>query len=837
MLPKRISILLVLISTIIVQASNTQLAAREDISVMVTVPNLADFGIQVEEISPPQPLMLDTAVFQSQPNYPTKLTANNDPFPLGPFAPAGHFEMLLFGDSVNLVVGPSDILIGYNEYGILSTNAGISWRLIEDDWPLTTIKHANMPPTANEPIFVVNGHGNLLRSLNNGKSWEHVAQNVYHVQQSVYSPTYQQDRLIFAVEFSGNNRLARSVDRGQNWTTNNIPYLVQIALAPDFNQSQLMLGSRWNAVYRSTDGGYNWQPANEGLNLAQGNVIRDILFSPGHTASSVAYAVTDFGVYKSQTGGQNWQPFLPFLIKKFTLHPNYPHVPTFFMIAAVTVNGEQFDVLFRSDNDGQTYQALAANVSDFGLSSQYATNSNLYAMIPTGLIYSNNNGATWYIMSYSIGKSYPKQLLASPNMAADSTLYFVTTRYQGDTIQQEVWHTNTLGFNWQKLPVPRENSHEIYFAISPNFATDQTLMLLTFAYQQWNELYRSTDGGNSWHLLNAQLPFADATALKISPNYAQDQTIFVASYFDHGLFRSQNNGQTWQNIFPDKFLRDFAIAPDYPSDNRLFVSIQNQGIARSDNGGGTWLPATYPSFYNNLQIALSPNFQSDNTLLAMNGESSGGGVWRSTDAGNSWQEASTNQMANFHHTLSISEQFDKDQTAVVGIETRGIFMTEDAGENWFHLNGIKRLQGSTTIPQNTSAVAYWQGRPTPILVDRTGYYFYLWPTSTSAAFSCQNLLLESDIPQSATIAVSAKSVGHVGWQLHNHDIPWLSVAQMSGMTPAYPQVQIDTANLTEPAQATLTLDIYLSYRQKQTHTFPVFVPCFAQNLPLISRTR
>lgn len=361
--------------------------------------------------------------------------------------------------------------------------------------------------------------------------------------------------------------------------------------------------------------------------------------------------------------------------------------------------------------------------------------------------------------------------------------------------------------------------------------------MLTFAFQQWSELHRSTDGGNSWHLLNAHLPFAGATALKISPNYAQDQTIFVASYFDQGLFRSQDSGQTWQNIVPNKFLRDFAMAPDYPSDNRLFVSIQNEGIARSEDGGATWLPATHPHIYNNLQIALSPNFQSDDTLFAMNGHSSGGGAWRSTDAGNSWQQVSDDHISNFYQTLSISEQFGQDQTAIVGVEMRGIFMTENAGEDWFQLNGIKRLRGSTTIPRITSAVASWGGRSIPILVDRTGYYFYLWPAPTGAAFSCQNLVLESANPQSATIVVSANSNGPVGWQIHNHDIPWLSVAQMSGMTPTYSQVQIDTSNLTEPTQATLTLDVYLSYRQKQTHTFSVFAPCFSQNLPFVSHTR
>jgi len=823
--------LLILIGTIMLHIGTTNLIAKEQMAGSGTVPTLADLGVQLTEIQSPRPLPLSTAVTQVQSRFPNQSEANIGQFPLEPFAPAGHFEMLLFSNSTNLAVGPNDLLIGYHQYGILSSNRGISWRLIEDNHAPTTIGHAGMPPSESEPIFVVNGHGHLLRSLDKGQSWEQVAQNLYHIQQAVYSPSYERDGLIFAYN---SNELARSNNRGETWTINPIPNLQRIAVASNFVDSQIVLGSRWDAVYISTDGGYGWQLANNGLHLEQGNVIYDILFSPNHASDNFVYAVTRYGVYRTRTNGLDWWRILPFSIKKFALHPNFPNVPTFFMIATVQIDGQLFDALFRSDDNGQTFRGLALGVTDFGLSSQYVANQSLYAMVPEGLIYSNDNGSTWYIMSQSLGNADPQQLVASPNMAVDRTVYLVLARHNG-LVHHEVWRSSSLGLSWQKLPIPKADSHDIFLAISPNFAVDQTIMLLVFAHQQWSELYRSTDGGNSWHLLKDQLPFGDASAFQLSPNYAQDQTIFVASHFDHGLFRSQNNGQTWQNLAPDKFLRDFAIAPEYPTDNRLFISIANQGISQSNNGGVTWSSPTHPSFQSNLQIVLSPNLRNDNTLFVMNGHDSGGGVWRSEDTGLSWTPASNDQMTYFQNTISLSDQFTQDQTAVVGVQNRGLFMTENGGDDWFRLDGSNLFGLGTTIPRTLSTVTYWQALPRPILLDKTGYYFYFWPSQTSAGFSCQNLQLESDESQWAMIAVGANTVQPLGWHLHNHDIPWLFAAPPAGMTPTYPQAQIDTANLFEPAQATLTLDVYLSYRQRQSHTFSAFVPCYGQNLPAVRK--
>jgi hypothetical protein len=165
----------------------------------------------------------------------------------------------------------------------------------------------------------------------------------------------------------------------------------------------------------------------------------------------------------------------------------------------------------------------------------------------------------------------------------------------------------------------------------------------------------------------------------------------------------------------------------------------------------------------------------------MDGGTSGGGVWRSENAGNSWIPAFNDQMTYFQNTMSLSEHFVQDQALIVGVEYRGLFMTENAGNDWFRLDGSNLYGGGTTVPRSLSALVYWQGLPRPIMLDKTGYYFYFWPSQTSAGFSCQNLFLERGEPQLASIGVSANSVWPVGWHLYDHDLPWLGIPQTTGM--------------------------------------------------------
>ncbi len=69
-----------------------------------------------------------------------------------------------------------------------------------------------------------------------------------------------------------------------------------------------MLAGDGNAgLYRSTDGGSTWQPANAGRSTSTGlidNVVRTVWYVPG--SPSVALVCGGTGIYRSTDGGQNW---------------------------------------------------------------------------------------------------------------------------------------------------------------------------------------------------------------------------------------------------------------------------------------------------------------------------------------------------------------------------------------------------------------------------------------------------------------------------------------------------------------------------------------------------
>ena len=203
-----------------------------------------------------------------------------------------------------------------------------------------------------------------------------------------------------------------------------------------------------------------------------------------------------------------------------------------------------------------------------------------------------------------------------------------------------------------------------------------------------DHLYRSTDGGRTW------LVGLDANALRVgfSSNYAQDHTLYAAPVrFPvsplHRRRRDLGNvplastpadsclplsgrggrqhavpGAVWRAArlrSPAGFVllrrwrrfvgapghrpvNDIALSPRYADDRTLFVARTsykaNYGLFKSTDGGHTWaarseglylMAAPPPAI-----IVFSPGYPADPTLFCR----STGLAYRSTDAGDSWQQ-------------------------------------------------------------------------------------------------------------------------------------------------------------------------------------------------------
>ncbi len=101
----------------------------------------------------------------------------------------------------------------------------------------------------------------------------------------------------------------KSTDGGTTWQPANsgIGNPGVSSLAIDSNTpSTLYAGTHGGGVYKSTDSGETWQPANEGLPVGVHNSALALVIDP--LKPGTVYAATNKGVYKSTEGGASWQP-------------------------------------------------------------------------------------------------------------------------------------------------------------------------------------------------------------------------------------------------------------------------------------------------------------------------------------------------------------------------------------------------------------------------------------------------------------------------------------------------------------------------------------------------
>jgi len=126
--------------------------------------------------------------------------------------------------------------------------------------------------------------------------------------------------------------------------------------------------------------------------------------------------------------------------------------------------------------------------------------------------------------------------------------------------------------------------------------------------------------------------------LVVSPNFSKDQLVFASS--TAGLFKSTDAGRTWSGLTVSPSLADvpvsaLGVSPDFADDRMIIVSLKGQGLYRSSDGGGTFVPIGRDLLEKNFDLKLiefSPGFSVDGVIYGASDEV----LLKSLDAGSSW---------------------------------------------------------------------------------------------------------------------------------------------------------------------------------------------------------
>ncbi|HKR13626.1 MAG TPA: SBBP repeat-containing protein [Pyrinomonadaceae bacterium] len=219
-------------------------------------------------------------------------------------------------------------------------------------------------------------------------------------------------------------------------------------------------------------------------------------------------------------------------------------------------------------------------------------------------------------------------------------------------------------------------------------------------------LFRSTDGAANWN--NDTSGFKDAGIADIAINPAQPSILYAATFT--GVFKSTNSGRTWSpsnNGLQSLFVNRVVVDPATPS--RIYAvtngpNFATAGIYRSLDGGNTWTRASNGiSNTTLLGLAIDPVNPATLYLSAL-----GRGMYKSTNGGDSWTLVGNPTVTNsnfivvdpFNHTTIYATDFNN--------EIGGIFRSTDAGATWERI-GSTQLGGGgrfVAVSPHTPGLVY-----------------------------------------------------------------------------------------------------------------------------------
>ena len=229
-------------------------------------------------------------------------------------------------------------------------------------------------------------------------------------------------------------------------------------------------------------------------------------------------------------------------------------------------------------------------------------------------------------------------------------------------------------------------------------------------------VYKSTDGGRTWR--SSGLRGAGQIA-KIRVHPTNPDLLYAAVIgnpfgpsADRGVFRSRDGGASWQKIFfvsAKTGVADLAMDPTNPrvlyaaawTGQRLPWTIisgsAESGLYKSTDGGDSWvkLSGGLPSgVVGKIGIAISPA-NPDRVWAMVEAEPSVAGLYRSDNAGQSWQRFETKQkrrlyQRSWYFTTVFADPKNANALYVLNVDS---FHSEDGGRSFEAIKGLPHGDG------------------------------------------------------------------------------------------------------------------------------------------------
>lgn len=497
-----------------------------------------------------------------------------------------------------------------------------------------------------------------------------------------------------------------------------------IRMRPD--NPDVMLVTDANAgVFKSIDGGAHWKPVNQGITARTGETGESIpifclTIDPNNPNIVWAGTQGQRGIFKSIDGGESWKKMDNGVVEQGLTMRGFsvdPHASNIIYAAAeisswewhgAPLSGNEFDltrgVVYKSTNGGQSWVKIWSgdNLARYiwidprnsdvlyvstGIFDREAANSDYKKNIPggVGVIKSTDGGKTWKQINQGLLNLYIGSLFMHP---ANPDILLAAAGNVTFPDQSGVYLSTDGGNTWKR-------TLDAYVVNSVEFSSSDPRI----AYAgNFNNIYRSEDGGITWTTLNPAnenwgppgIQAGQPIDFQVDP---RDPNRLFANEYGGGNFLSLDGGRTWSDAsrgYTGAMVRQILVHPEHSAE---VFAVARTGIFTSRDGGATWSGLAFPPFKANDWHAIAMQPGNPDVLLAELTCSKE--IILSQDGGRSWTHVSTADNASRVAFRTIVYAPADPQTVYAGTTGfyscgsfdisqpgKGIQVSTDGGRTW-----------------------------------------------------------------------------------------------------------------------------------------------------------
>ncbi|HEY9167105.1 MAG TPA: glycoside hydrolase [Candidatus Kryptonia bacterium] len=469
----------------------------------------------------------------------------------------------------------------------------------------------------------------------------------------------------------------------------------------DYFMPQTGAGS---GIYKSTDGGESWAKL-IGNGLPSGPLGRIGLGVARGSSGRIVYATiitsgSESGLYKSVDGGMNWEfvnknPALanPYF-SRITVDPTNPNI-LYVMDRSIhrSEDGGKTFTIFKGAPGGDDYHFLWINPSD---------NRYMITASDQGCVVSVDGGKSWsswynqptgQFYHVAVDQQFPYKIYSGQQ---DNGTVGIFTRGPYGVIEDRDWHP--VGGDERDYDVPKPGNPNLIFGSG-----------LGGHVSRFDEMTRQVAEISPW-----PVPSYGARQTSVKYRYTWITPLVFSPIGRHALYfgnqylwKSTDDGDHWQMISPDlsgkkEGARDyvdpdplqardagygviFSIAPSPVSENVIWTGTDDGYIQVTADGGKHWrnvTPISVPAWGMVSSIDASP-FSAAGAYVAVNTHRLGFSnpiIIKTNDGGRAWRTIINGIPKNEYVNVVRADPFRKD--VLYAGTNRSVYVSFDDGENW-----------------------------------------------------------------------------------------------------------------------------------------------------------